>query len=129
MALFKICFSINFLLVYLILKPLVYTLCILGIVYISCVNFSTNRFKKTYSLIHLLFIWALCNFRFIFWKHMKELQVQFIWCLGHGFVSGEFIFMYWSSLMIVIQHVFIASYSGLTQNYAFIWKFFWCFYY
>ena len=56
MDFFTLFFTINFLMGQFILKPLIYTLSLLAIIYISLLNISTIRYEKNNSLIHQLFI-------------------------------------------------------------------------
>ena len=56
MDFFTLFFTINFLTALLTLRPLIYTLSVLAIIYISLLNISTVRYEKNNSLIHQLLI-------------------------------------------------------------------------
>jgi NADH-quinone oxidoreductase subunit M len=93
-------------------KPLVYTLCILGIVYISCVTLVQIDLKKLIaysSIIHMSYV-----ILGLFSETHEGIAGAIYLMLGHGFVSGG-LFLCIGVLYDRYTTRLIASYSGLTQ--------------
>jgi NADH-quinone oxidoreductase subunit M len=93
-------------------KPLVYMLCILGIVYISCVTLVQIDLKKLIaysSIIHMSYV-----ILGLFSETHEGIAGAIYLMLGHGFVSGG-LFLCIGILYDRYYTRLIASYSGLIQ--------------